>query len=500
MKKYDDVVIGSGISGLTMSLFLALNGRKVLLLEKNPHIGGSIARFERRGLAFDVGFHFTGGLQRGGLLHNMLSLLGILELVPPIFFPEEGAGCVFLESENQRFDHPYGIERIKAKFKGYFPKEAPAIDKYFDMLQSVCERTPSLNLRTYTFAPPQLDEDFISLDEVLKGLTSNQRLRAVLSVYAMCYGVKPSEISFANHSRACIGLYESVAFVKQGGNGFIKAFETKFKGLDIEIRCGRYIEELANVNEHQVGSCILNTGEEVSAENFIFTIHPHEVLKVLPEKHLSKAFVNRVSSFEPSAGFFAAFATLDTACEDPGFDLPIVSIFPNNDVNKLLDPGYKGKPGLVLLKSMEHDGRSARRIIHILQPSFTEQVSAWKISKTGRRTKGYQAYKRDNVEKIKEHIFEIFPSYKEGLEVIEAGYVLTFRDYLNSPDGSAYGVKQKLGQFNLLGRLPLRNLYVAGQSSILPGIIGAMMSSIIVGRSVVGKSQYESFLSRQLCD
>ncbi len=500
MKKYDDVIIGSGISGLTMSLFLALNGRKVMLLEKAPHIGGSVARFHRRGFSFDVGFHFTGGLQRGGMLYNMLSVLGILELVPPIFFPEDAAGCVFLESVNQRFDHPYGIEKIKDKFKGYFPKEAKAIDKYFDMVQSVCKRTPSLNLHTYTFAPPRLEEDFISLDEVLRGLTSNQLLRAVLSVYSMCYGVKPSEISFANHSRMCIGLYESIAFVKEGGNGFIKAFETKFKDLDVEICCGRYIEELTNINDNKVGCCILNTGEEISADNFIFTIHPKEILKILPKKHFSKAFFNRVSSFEPSAGFFAAFATLDTAYEDPRFDLPIVSIFPNNDVNKLLDPNYMGKPGLVVLKSMEHDGNSKRRIIHILQPSFTEHVSAWSASKTGRRPQGYKDYKQDKVEKIKEHIFKIFPSYKKGFEVIEAGSVLTFKDYLNSPDGAAYGVKQIMGQFNLLGRLSLRNLYAAGQSSVLPGIIGAMMSSIVVGRSVVGKNQYQSFLSRNLCD
>ena len=37
--------------------------------------------------------------------------------------------------------------------------------------------------------------------------------------------------------------------------------------------------------------------------------------------------------------------------------------------------------------------------------------------------------------------------------------MLTARDYLNSPDGSAYGVKQKMGQFNLMGKLPLHNLY-----------------------------------------
>jgi all-trans-retinol 13,14-reductase len=75
---------------------------------------------------------------------------------------------------------------------------------------------------------------------------------------------------------------------------------------------------------------------------------------------------------------------------------------------------------------------------------------------------------------------------------------LTFRDYLNSPDGSAYGVKQKIGQFNLFGRLPLRNTYAAGQSSLLPGLVGAMMSSFIVGRKIIGKDGYSGLLSQRL--
>jgi phytoene dehydrogenase-like protein len=74
--------------------------------------------------------------------------------------------------------------------------------------------------------------------------------------------------------------------------------------------------------------------------------------------------------------------------------------------------------------------------------------------------------------------------------------MLTFREYLNSPDGSAYGVKQKMGQFNLIGKLPLHNLYTAGQSALLPGIIGGMMSSLIVGRAVLGKEQYGKLLSQ----
>ena len=65
MKKYDDIVVGSGISGMTLALLLGLNGHSVLLLEKSSHIGGSMARFYREKIPFDTGFHFTGGFSQG---------------------------------------------------------------------------------------------------------------------------------------------------------------------------------------------------------------------------------------------------------------------------------------------------------------------------------------------------------------------------------------------------------------------------------------------------
>ena len=93
----------------------------------------------------------------------------------------------------------------------------------------------------------------------------------------------------------------------------------------------------------------------------------------------------------------------------------------------------------------------------------------------------------------------MFPAYRETLEFMAAGSVLTAKDYLNSPDGCAYGVKQKMGQFNLIGKLPLHNLFAAGQSALLPGIIGAMMSSLIVGRAVIGKEQFGKMLNNTAC-
>ena len=96
-----------------------------------------------------------------------------------------------------------------------------------------------------------------------------------------------------------------------------------------------------------------------------------------------------------------------------------------------------------------------------------------------------------------ERVNKELPSYSGRLRVIDSASVLTFRDYLNSPDGSAYGVKQKIGQYNVVGKLPLRNCYAAGQSAVLPGVIGSMMSSLLVGRSVLGKDRYGVFVDKR---
>ena len=41
MTKYDAIVIGAGHNGLTNAAFLAKAGLKVLVVERNPYIGGA---------------------------------------------------------------------------------------------------------------------------------------------------------------------------------------------------------------------------------------------------------------------------------------------------------------------------------------------------------------------------------------------------------------------------------------------------------------------------
>ena len=496
MERYDDIVVGSGVSGLTACLILAQNGRKVLLLEKGPHIGGSLTRFYRKGIPFDTGFHFTGGLEKGGMLSEILFVLGIADKITPVFLSEEKTVQYILESENSSFIFPSGIENIKRKFRDYFPTDASAIDAYFDRIRYICDNTPSMRISSIYPRHNYLDEDFVTLESVLDGMTDNPVLKVLLAGLVLCYGVSPKEISFANHSRMSFALYESMARVENGGEAFIKAFKEEFKKYDVTINCGRHIVELTDIREKKVGRFIMNYGQETECENCVFTIHPKEILDILPKEHLRKAFRDRVSSYESSSGFFSVFAVMEKEIEENDYDGTIFALFPDSRMDRLLSSEEKGESAICIVKCMERRGDKRFQVLNAFEPSCMDQVKKWKDSRLGARTRDYLDYKRLKTEEIMERISNCFPEYRESLKIMESASVLTFRDYLNTPDGSAYGIKQKVGQHNLLGRLPLKNLFAAGQSSLLPGILGAMMSSFIVCRNIIDEDLYGKYLRR----
>jgi phytoene dehydrogenase-like protein len=51
-KKWDAIVIGSGMGGLTAAALLAKKGLRTLLLEKEKQVGGYVVSFERGGFTF----------------------------------------------------------------------------------------------------------------------------------------------------------------------------------------------------------------------------------------------------------------------------------------------------------------------------------------------------------------------------------------------------------------------------------------------------------------
>jgi len=490
VKNYDYIVAGSGISGMTSALLLAETGKSVLLLEKAAAMGGSLIRFRRNGIPFDTGFHFTGGFGENGLLTKMLEMLGIRRAITPVFLSRDSAQRIVFEGSGNAYNFPSGLAALRACFRDYFPAEEAAIDRYFDKLAEVYESSAELVFQEGGRSPAAAlcPEDGVTLASVLDGLTSNSELKALLGIFCMCHGTRPDEVSFAAHSRVCYSLFESLARVEHGGDAFIRAFRDRFRELDVEVRCNTHITRCGEIAGKSVRTVHLNTGEEVSFGSAVLTMHPREILRVLPPESLRPAFVHRVNGFEESAGFFTIFATLDLP--DDSADSTITSLLPSSDLNALLTPGGERDSSLVIVRGRENVRGRTVQTLTAFEPSFPGETARWEDTSTGRRPADYLAFKAARAARIVERICRACPEYRGRLRLLDSASLLTYRDWLNSPTGAAYGIKQKTHQFNLVGRLPLINLFVAGQSAILPGVVGAMMSAFVVCRGLLGVSSY----------
>jgi phytoene dehydrogenase-like protein len=64
---WDTIIVGSGIGGLTAAAYLAKAGLRVLVLDRNPHPGGTAYVYHRKGFTFPMG---PLGFSHPGLVEN----------------------------------------------------------------------------------------------------------------------------------------------------------------------------------------------------------------------------------------------------------------------------------------------------------------------------------------------------------------------------------------------------------------------------------------------
>ena len=82
---YDAIIIGAGLSGLTVGSILAYNKYRVLILDKNHQPGGCVVNFQRKDYRFDTAIHFINGCGPGGMVHTILKTFGgenVIEWLP----------------------------------------------------------------------------------------------------------------------------------------------------------------------------------------------------------------------------------------------------------------------------------------------------------------------------------------------------------------------------------------------------------------------------------
>jgi all-trans-retinol 13,14-reductase len=134
-RRFDAVVIGSGLGGLTAGALYARAGHRVLVLERNAHFGGAATVYRHGSLAIEASLHETDGLDAEDPKEPVLRALGLDRDIP--FVDVGDLHEVRSPLLDEPFVLPHGYDAALAVTKQRFPDQSRGIDGYFERIRAV---------------------------------------------------------------------------------------------------------------------------------------------------------------------------------------------------------------------------------------------------------------------------------------------------------------------------------------------------------------------------
>ena len=489
--KTEIVIIGSGIAGLTCAAILACHGRRVTLVESKHRLGGALKQFKREGIAYDVGFHYTGCLGKSEILQQLWSYCGVLPHIEIQPFPDYGHDQLLIDGFSEPVRAFFSYERFSEELKRLFPDQHHAIDCYFTAIQTFCNKIPFYNhtlpltdyLHGYHSRPR-------SLKHFITSLTKNKGLQTVFYAPSFLYGVPVDQASFETHALVAHGYYSGAYGVTGGGQAIVNGFQKVLTDMGVTFLTNTHVRTIETENSRLSGVVTTEKGS-IPCDTVIYTGHPSLLVNLVDPACFRPAYLNRLRSLRNSMSMFALFGTIERTRESRQLDWinhfllpqpphPIVQSDQNppSFPSLLLTSTERGQEDTAL--------QSKRKSVILLAPANWEDVRKFQQSRKTARPAAYQELKTTITTHMKQTAEHHWGDLCGPIEPLATGTPLTFRDELLAPEGGAYGAMHGLDQFNPDIRTRLKGLLLAGQSTLMTGVAGASLSGMVSAGEILG--------------
>ncbi len=472
-------IIGSGFSSLAASCYLAKEGYKVTILEKNSTIGGRARQFIKDGFTFDIGptwywmpdvfekFFADFGKKPADYYH-----LDKLNPAYVVYFDELDAIQI-----------PDNLPAILEIFENQEKGSAKHLDEFlqnakhnYDVAIKDLVYRPGISI-TELITPVTIkkaNQFFTTIRKSVRKNIKDSRLQQIMEFPVLFLGAKPSNTpafySFMNYADFGLGTWHP----KGGMYEVVKAMNLLAIELGVEIKTNQNVEKI-NVDNNVVKSVVSN-GDTIYSDVVLSGADYHHTESLLDEKYrgYSEKYWNSKIFAPSSLLFYVAFdkkiknVSHHTLFFDTEFDVHAKAIYD--------DPKWPEKP-----------------LFYASFPSKTDET----VAPEGKEAGIFLIPIAPGIEDTPEIREKYFNNIMERFETLtdqkvvnsiifkESFCVKDFVKDYNSYKGNAYGLANILTQTAFLRpkiiSKKVENLFFTGQLTVPgPGVPPSIISGKIV--------------------
>ena len=512
-ERWDAVVIGSGMGGLTAAALLARKaGKKVLVLERHYTAGGYTHSFDRPGYSWDVGVHYIGECGRpdapGRAAFDYLSD-GELKWAPmPDVYDRAVIG-------GRVYEFPSGEERLRERLTGYFPAEEGAIERYFRAVNAAKRASglyfaekavprPIAWLAGVPMRAPFLRWAGCTTREVLQELTKNEELMGVLTAQWGDYGLPPAESSFGVHAIIAAHYFEGASYPVGGAARISETIAPAIERAGGEIVVGAEVSEIL-VEDGRAFGVRMADGRSIRAPLVISDAGARTTFGRLvkesrqgPRKPLP--VLRELKRIPGSTAHLSLYVGVKQSAEELGLNGTNLWICPSHDHDGnaeryLKDPEAEFPLLFISFPSAKdpefprrHPGRATLEVVTLANYDW---FAHWEDTRWKKRGADYDEFKQRLAERLRGELEKHVPAVCGKIDYAELSTPLSTRHFMNYERGEAYGLATTPERFRaraLSARTGIRNLFLTGQDVTSLGVTEALIGGAVTASAILGKN------------
>jgi prolycopene isomerase len=492
VKKYDAIVIGSGMGGLTTASILAKRRLKVLLLEKEKQVGGYVVSFKRNGFTFDATGAFVGGCQVGGELYQILKEIGAHDEVE--FIPIHHIQNIYPGFEVHL--HQGGLHSYTEALLNLFPEEEKGLNAYLSLVKKIGEEVRSYSEMTllkrifFPFYFRNLVRFHKSSHKtILDNLFRGGEIK--MALHTLPATEPPSRLSFLFVATLINkALIEGVFYPKGGMGKISKAIAQSFCQCGGELNIQMEVEQIL-IKEGRVEGVLAKDGKVFQSPRVISNINPNHMVKMLPSE-FQKLLLKKTMHFEYSLSCFILYIATDLDIKN--MDLPFFSylrfLSDLEEEDRIFRRGeIPNHPAMIVSIPTLLDPSLAppkQHLIKVLVNVPYHYQEAWGKGDPGKCKRIKEEFSQKILQQLEA---KLVPNLRTHLLFYEAATPLTLERYTGNEMGAMYGLAstpQQIGNLRPSHQTPIPGLFQVGHyTQPSHGIVGASLSGLFTARMIL---------------